>query len=323
MSNDVAICFPAAGACDRAAQGLTGAGQRLARELGGKLRAIVLGDASDELMLALASAADEILHANQPELAEYQPETCLAVIEQLCRRLDTAAILLGDDTYSQELTARLAHRLGGSSISDAAKLGFAGQTLRVTRSAYGGRAEAVYELRRSPGVVSLRARSFAAPEPTGSAAAVAHVDVDLPADTPTKIVERHVEARDGIPLEEARLIVSGGRGLGGAEGFEVLRELAKVMGAALGSSRVACDEGWVPPSWQVGQTGKKVAPEFYLAVGISGAAQHLLGMSDSRVIAAINTDRDAPIFQHCRFGIVEDYRKVVPLLSARLASLKK
>ena len=121
-------------------------------------------------------------------------------------------------------------------------------------------------------------------------------------------------------LEDAETIVSGGRGLGGPEPFEELKKLADAIGAEVAASRAACDAGWVPPNWQVGQTGKKVAPQLYLAVAISGASQHLMGIADSKVIAAINSDADAPIFKHCSFGLVEDYRKVVGPLAERLAT---
>jgi electron transfer flavoprotein alpha subunit len=136
-------------------------------------------------------------------------------------------------------------------------------------------------------------------------------------------VERRLEAQEGIPLEDARVVIGGGRGIGGPGPFDDLRGLADLVGGAVGASRSACDEGWVPPTCQIGQTGRKIAPELYLAVAISGAAQHLLGVSDAKRIAAINTDRDAPIFRHCSFGIVEDYRKVVPLLIDRLRDLMR
>ena len=130
------------------------------------------------------------------------------------------------------------------------------------------------------------------------------------------------EAQEGARLEDARVIVSGGRGLGGPEPFTQLKALADVLGAQVGASRAACDLGWAPPSWQVGQTGKKVAPELYLAVAISGASQHLIGIADAKNICAVNTDPNAPIFKHCRFGLVEDYRNVVDLLRTKLAARK-
>jgi electron transfer flavoprotein alpha subunit len=125
-------------------------------------------------------------------------------------------------------------------------------------------------------------------------------------------------------LEDARVIVSGGRGIGGPEGFaSELQPLAQLLGAQMAASRAACDAGWVPPTWQVGQTGKKVAPDLYLAVGITGASQHMAGISEAKQIAAINIDKDAPIFKHCRFGIVDDYRKVVPALRQKITELRR
>jgi len=149
------------------------------------------------------------------------------------------------------------------------------------------------------------------------------LSLDLPADTRTRIIERKRELQTEQRLEEARVIVSGGRGIGGPEPFnDELKPLAELLGAQLAASRAACDAGWVPPTFQVGQTGKKVTPDLYLAIAITGASQHMAGISEAKNIAAINTDPDAPIFKHCRFGIVEDYRKVVPLLRQKLIALQ-
>lgn len=318
--NDVVICLFSAAGFDKAAQGLAGAGRRLADELGGRLVALVVGADADAVAAELARVADAVTVADQPELAEYQPETCLDALTQLCREAGPRAVLLGNDTYSQEVAPRLAYRLGGSAAGDGVEVSLEGGALRVARQVYGGKARAVIELKRTPAVVWLRARSFAPAAPRAEGCEVKRAALDLPADARTRIVERRrEEAGAGARLEEARVIVSGGRGIGGPEGFETeLRPLAELLGAQLAASRAACDAGWVPPTWQVGQTGKKVAPELYLAVAITGASQHMAGISEARTIAAINTDPDAPIFKHCRFGIVEDYRKVVPLLREKL-----
>jgi electron transfer flavoprotein alpha subunit len=232
-------------------------------------------------------------------------------------------VLLGNDTYSQETAPRLAHRLGGSAAGDCVEVRVAeGGRLRVSRQVYGGKAQAVLELKRSPAVVWLRARSFTPAPARAEAGAVTRAALNVRPDTRTRVVERRREESGEARLEEARVIVSGGRGIGGPEPFESeLKPLAEVLGAQLAASRAACDAGWVPPTWQVGQTGKKVTPELYLAVAITGASQHMAGISEAKVIAAINTDPDAPIFKHCRFGIVEDYRKVVPLLREKLKVL--
>jgi electron transfer flavoprotein alpha subunit len=321
MSSDVVICLFASYGYDRAAQGVAGAGRNLTAQLGGAMHAVIVGPPEEVTTSAVAAVADTVTVLDQPELADYQPELYLAALQQACEQLDPAAILLGSDTASLELTARLAARLGGSPMSDGTSLSVADGAIRVTRSAYGGKAEAVFELKESPAVIWLRARGFEPAPDTGGKAAVDRVSVELPDELPIRVIQRHEEKQEGIPLEDAQLVVSGGRGIGGAEPFDQLRQLAEVMTAAVGASRAACDEGWVPPSAQIGQTGKKIAPELYLAIAISGAAQHVLGISDAKAVCAINNDPDAQIFRHSHFGIVEDYRKVIPPLIERLRVL--
>lgn len=323
MSDVIVVLFSASGP-DRAAQGALGAARRLCDTLGGRLTALLIGAADDDLTQATASIADAVFIADDPALAEYQPEICLSAMTQICRVHAPKAILLGNDVYSQELAPRLAHRLGGSAVGDAVELTVTEGKIRVRRSVYGGKAVALIELQKSPAVVWLRARAFAPAETREtSEVTVMRAEVDLALVGGPRIIERTWEAAGEARLEDARVIVSGGRGLGGPEPFKDLGEVAALIGGQLGASRAACDAGWAPPSWQVGQTGKKVAPGLYLAVAIHGASQHLAGISDAKVIAAINIDPDAPIFKHCSFGIVEDYRKVIPLLRARLANQQK
>jgi electron transfer flavoprotein alpha subunit len=317
---DVVCCLLSRAGFDRAAQGLLGAGRRLADSLGGKLRAVVLGPADTALTAGAAAVADGVIVADHPLVGEYHPEIYLTALATICQPLKPRAVLLGNDTYSQELAPRLAHRLGGSAASDAVEVTVAGDQLRVTRGVYGGKATAVIALKRAPGVVWVRARAMAPADAAGRPAGeVQTLSLDLKADERVNVISRHVEAKEGVRLEDARLIVSGGRGLGGPEPFKELQALADAMGAQMAASRAACDAGWVPPSWQVGQTGKKVAPELYLAIAISGASQHIMGIADSKVICAINRDPDAPIFRHCRFGLVEDYQKVVGPLIEKLS----
>jgi electron transfer flavoprotein alpha subunit len=320
--NDVLICLFAATGFDKAAQGLAGAGRRLAEMLGGQLRAVIIGAEADALAQEVARVAETVVVANQAELAEYQPETCLSALTLLCKEIAPRAVLLANDTYSQELAPRLAYRLGGSAVGDGVELSAEGERLRVSRQVYGGKAQAVIELKRVPAVVWLRARSFAPAGPRAEAGTITRAALDVPAQSRTRIIERRREGGGEARLEEARLIVSGGRGIGGPEPFETeLKPLADLLGAQLAASRAACDAGWVPPTWQIGQTGKKVTPDLYLAIAITGASQHMAGISEAKTIAAINTDPDAPIFKHSRFGIVADYRQVVPLLREKLAGL--
>lgn len=307
---------------DRAAQGVLGAGRALATAYGARLSAIVVGQDNPGMNSQLAAVVDEVIVAAQPELAEYQPETVLAALTSICRELSPVALLLGNDTWSQEIVPRLAHRLGGSAAGDGIALAVVDGAVRVRRSVYGGKAVATVALKRAPAVLWLRARAFDPAPDIGSTAEIRHVSPEVPAVPATRIVERKSEQSGEARLEDARVIVSGGRGLGGPEPFADLQELAGMIGAQVAASRAACDSGWCPPSWQVGQTGKKVAPGLYLAVAIRGASQHMAGISDAKVIAAINIDPEAPIFKHCRFGIVEDYKKVIPLLKEKLAGMK-
>lgn len=327
MSTVIGILFTSAG-YDRAAQGVVGEARRLADALGVPLRMVCVGGDA-EMARALASVADGVTMLSLPGAAPtdgYQPEPCLAALAEYCRAQAPLAVLLGNDTWSQELAPRLAHRLGGSAVGDAVAIELSGGRLRARRSVYGGKAMATIELRRSPAVVWIRARAFDPPpqRPATASAQTAEVlEIVLPDELPTRIVERCSESTGEARLEDARVIVSGGRGLGGPEPFTELQELATLLGGMTAASRAACDSGWCPPSWQVGQTGKKVAPGLYLAVAIRGASQHLAGISEAKTIAAVNSDPDALIFKHCRFGIVEDYRKVLPLLRERLAAMRE
>ena len=309
---------------DRAAQGAAGAGRALAESVGGELHALVIGPAGEDAVAALATVADRVVVGANEALRDYQPEQALQAAEQLhaAGGGDYVAVLLSNDTYSQEIAPRLAHRLGGSSMADAAAIRMDGDHLLAQRTAYGGKAISIYRLKKQPAVVWLRARGFEPAPEQKSAGEV--MSVDLALDAPRiRITGREVAEQEGVRLEDAQIIVSGGRGLGGPEPFQELKRLADSIGAEQGASRAACDAGWVPPNWQVGQTGKKVAPELYIAIAISGASQHLLGMGDSKVVAAINTDADAPIFKHCSFGIVEDYKAVVPLLTEKLQAIAR
>ena len=317
----VVICLFAKNGFDRAAQGVAGAGRRLADELGVKLQAVIIGAAEAAMIEATKTVADGVTVADHAALSDYQPELYLSVAAQICQGLSPKAVLLSNDTYSQEMAARLAYRLGGSAAGDVVAINLSGGSLRAQRSVYGGKAVAVIELKRTPAVLWIRARAFALAPVHSNAVEVNQAVITLP-DSRTRIVERKSEAVSEARLEDAQIIISGGRGLGGSEPFEELKAVAALLGGQVGASRAACDSGWCPPTWQVGQTGKKVAPQLYLAIAIHGASQHLAGMSDSKTIAAINIDKDAPIFKHCKFGIVEDYRKVLPLLKEKLAAAK-
>ena len=304
-----------------ASAGLLGAGQRLAAQTGGEHVAITCGASGSDFSTHLSQFASRVLSADSAELSAGQPEAWLNLISSISAAEKPAAVLLANDILSQEIAPRLAHRLGGSSIGDAQSVTAGEGTISVTRSVYGGKAVAEVELTSSPAVVWVRAQAMDPAEAQSAAGTIAAADPASGSEAITHLVETHVEESEGARLEDAQVIVSGGRGLGGPEPFDELVALAKVLKGQNGASRAACDLGWVPHSWQVGQTGRKVAPQLYLAVAISGASQHIMGMADSKTVAAINTDPDAPIFKHCQFGLVEDYKNVIGPLQAKLSEL--
>lgn len=311
---------------DRGALGMLGAAQGLADALSARLEVYAPASVSDADQIRLAAWAETVFLHDQLDSATAPPDQILATLQGGMSGEPPRAIVFGNGTYAQELAPRLACRLGGASVGDAQKLAVVAGELQVTRAVYGGKASATIEISAKPSVVWIRARSFDGPTAGASRGAVTMLD-SQPSDggqlPRLQLLERRVESVDGVRLEEAQVVVSGGRGLGGPEPFERLKALAVTLKGEMAASRAACDLGWVPHSWQVGQTGKKVAPELYLAVALSGASQHLMGIADAKNIVAINNDPDAPIFKHARFGIVEDYDRVVDLLCEKLVTALK
>jgi electron transfer flavoprotein alpha subunit len=267
--------------------------------------------------------ADRVLWLNGPGLAERQADAMLSALAQIQGSAKAGVILIGDDSLGREIGPRLAHRLNAGLVTEAAAVEATGAGIAFRRHLYGGRCLAEIRAERLPVVATIKLRAFASAEPeagrSGEAARAA-VTID-PAQIRTRVLERITEEVRGVKLENAKVVVSGGRGLKGPEPFLQLEELAQVLKGAVGASRAATDAGWVPLSRQVGQTGKSVSPDLYVAVGISGAIQHLAGMSGSKTIVAINTDPDAPIFKMAHLGIVGDFKAVVPPFAAKCKQL--
>ena len=291
-------------------------GRRLADTLGETVTAVVLGSGVDGIAGELGKyGADKILVGDDPALTDYTTEAYTKVLFDIVKDNDPRILLLGASSQGKDLSARLAVRLGVGLAMDCITLKLDGEKLVATRPMYGGKVLAEVALEGVPQMSALR------PNVTEIVEAAKTGDVErLPIDTgvvKTRVVEKRVETASRVDLTEADVIVSGGRGMGGPD-FSVIEELADDLGGAVGASRSAVDEGWRPHSDQVGQTGKVVSPNLYIACGISGAIQHLAGMGSSKYIVAINKDPEAPIFKNADYGIVEDLFKVVPAITAEL-----
>lgn len=299
---------------------MMGQGRLLAAELHTALTACVLGDGVDGLARqAIAYGADRALLADDPSLATFRTEPYAAVLTDLVRHHKPEILLLGATARGRDLAGSVATTLHTGLTADCTGLAIESQRrlLRQTRPAFGGNIMAtIITPRHRPQMATVRHRVFEMPQPDwGRVGEIVRVPVSLtPEQVVTKVLD-FLHASDDVNLADARVIVAGGRGVGGPQGFAPLRELAQVLHGAVGASRAAVDEGWIAYAHQVGQTGRTVRPDLYIACGISGAIQHRAGMSTARVIVAINKDREAPIFDLATYGIVGDLFQIVPTLA--------
>ena len=305
---------------------LLAVGRRLADSLGEELAIGLLGDTLDvPSQQAIAQGAEKVYAVNHPLLAEYQPDLYIAAMEALCRDVEPRVVLVARTNEGRELAPRLAFRLGVGLAQDCLEVSIdtASKSLLANRPVYGGNAIAVVSCDRTPQIAAIRPKAYEPMEPDQSRQGqIVSFPVELdPSQAKTQVIETVKEEAAGVKLEDARVVVSGGRGLGGPEPFVGLEDLARLLGGAVGASRAAVDSGWVPSSYQVGLTGKTITPDLYITVAISGASQHMAGCSGAKVIVAINKDAEANIFKEARYGVVGDWERVVPALTAALREL--
>lgn len=319
-----------------------GAGKMLAEQLGGGVTALVFGSQVEGIAQeAYRFGADEVILADDATLADFRAEPYASLVSKLAQAHEPEVILFPTNARGREAAAMSAIDLKTGVMPDVTDLQILDGSIVATRPVYGGKLLTKAICSAQPQIITLRVRAFQKPEPdanrTGSPESVEPVLGDT--DIPTKVLG-YTQAVGGVSLADAAVIVSGGRGVsnnssltppedmddGEAEiwraqqGFAIINDLAEVLGAAVGASRAAVDAGYIPYPQQVGQTGKVVSPDLYIACGISGAIQHQAGMRTSKVIVAINKDPDAPIFKLARFGVVGDLFDIVPALAESLKS---
>jgi electron transfer flavoprotein alpha subunit len=294
-------------------------GRRLADALGQPLTAVLLGSGIKSKASQLAQyGADRVLVADDPRLDPYTTDAYASVLTQLAKEGGPAILLMGASVQGKDLSARLSASLGVGMAQDCMGFSVEDGNLIASRPIYAGKAYARMTFQNSwPQMATARPKvmKINEPDPSRSAEVVDAAFTLDDAELKTRVVDILKDTSGKVDLTEADKIVSGGRGMKGPENYKILEELADLIGATVGASRSAVDAGWRPHKDQVGQTGKVVSPNLYIACGISGAIQHLAGMSTSKVIVAINKDPDAPIFQKADYGVVGDLFDVVPALT--------
>jgi electron transfer flavoprotein alpha subunit len=284
----------------------------------GPITLLVLGSGVASVAEQAALFADQVLVADKPELAQYDPEVWAGAVAQIAREGEAHTVLIGGSRSGREYSPRVAVKLDAPLIEDAITLTGRNGALVAAHYTFLSRVTETVAAEGPVCVVTVKPGSFTAAQPVSAAGE--QYDADLPLPQPRlRVTAKTAEKTDRISLADAELVVSGGRGVDSPEGFKQLVEaLADQLGAAVGATRAIVDAGWRPYSEQVGQTGKTVQPKAYIAVGISGAVQHLSGMNKSKFIVAINKDANAPIFKIADYGIVGDVHQIIPAMIAEL-----
>ena len=294
---------------------LASTARKLADQTGDEVSAILLGSGIEGLAAELGKyGVDKVFVGDNAAMEPYITEAHAEVVAKVVKENDPAILLLGASVQGKDLSSRVAAKLAAGLATDCTDVKLDGGKFVAIRPLYAGKCFGEIVFNSAPGIASLRPNVFPAAE-NAKAGAVVKVDAAVEAQK-SKVLEVQKDTSGKVDLTEANVIVSGGRGMKGPEGYAILEELADVLKGTVGASRAAVDAGWRLQKDQVGQTGKVVSPNLYIACGISGAIQHLAGMSSSKCIVAINKDAEAPIFTKADYGVVDDLFKVVPELTA-------
>lgn len=286
----------------------------LATQLGGGVSCLVIGEGTEVIGGELAAAgAEQVYTFEDPSLATYQPDAYLQILEQAVAAYSPKVILMGHTDTAKDLAPKLAFRLGAGLTMDCVELSTEGSKLVATKPVYGGNARASFETDTPIQMATIRAKAFEPLSDPPSQGLISPLEATVNQEAiRVRVLEVKKEESSGLRLEDAPVVVSGGRGLGGPDPFEQLEDLAKILGGAVGASRAVCDAGWMPHSIQVGLTGKTVTPDLYISVAISGASQHMAGCTGSKTMVAINKDKDCNMFKEARYGVAGDWQEVLP-----------
>ncbi len=319
MENQIlAVCLPQQGVLPSSAFEVLSAAKNLANQSQGKVFAAVLGEKAQELAKGLTvSGVEKIFAAQHPKLTHNNDEIYAQALSKIIEGKKFGAILFPGTIFGKSLAALMSARLKAGLGVDITEIGMDGGKIQARRAAYSGNALATLSTTQETSFFIVLPMVFPQAEKTGNAAEIVPVPFE-PAETKMEYVSFQPEASSEIDLGTAERIVSGGRGLGNAEGFKVIRELAETVKAAVGASRAAVDAGWIPYSHQVGLTGKTVHPKLYVACGISGQIQHLAGMSSSGTIVALNTDPECPMMKTASLSVTNDIYELIPLIVAEI-----
>jgi electron transfer flavoprotein alpha subunit len=306
---------------------LLGGGRTLADQLKEGLTCLLLGDkVSDFAQEAIAYGADTVYVVEDAQLKDYQTDIYTPTVAEIVKKITPRILLFGQNDIGRDLAPRLAFKLRTGLCTDCIELDIDPEAnlLRHTRPVYGGNAMATVVCQTLPHLATIRhkAMSSLVRDDTRKGKVITYSIAINPSKTRTKIVNRVKQELPGIKLDDAQVIVCGGRGMGGLDGFKHLEELAKILKGAVGATRPPCESGWVPATMQIGLTGKVVAPELYFAIAISGASQHLAGCLSAKTIVAINRDPEANIFTVAHFGAVGDWKQILPSFIEKVKEFK-